>query len=339
MREISFEETYSIDNPVFIDVRAPVEYNADHIPGSINMPVFDNDERSEIGKIYKMIGKDEAIVKGSEIAGMKLGEFVAGINKLPGKNIIITCFRGGMRSTTIASLLDSLGFSVYKLKDGYKGYRRFISARLEKIELNPPAFIIFGLTGTGKTEILNKIKNSIDLEGMAGHRSSVFGAIGLRPHTQKMFESLLMKRIDDLNNSEFALIEGESRKIGDIHIPRKIMRIINEAPAILIKASMERRIEIILKNYSGQDGNDILSIVNSLEPRIGRKNVLTLEELFKSGDLFEFTRILLEKYYDPLYMHTIEKINYITEIENTDSNSAAVKVEESINNYLQNIWR
>ena len=335
MREITYEEARQLNSPAFIDVRSPGEFSKDHIPGSVNMPILGDEEREEIGKIYRLLGRDEAITRGGEMVGSKLGKIIDGFRKLKDRDLIINCYRGGMGSKSLVALLLSLDFNVYKLKDGYRGYRRYVLSRISDIELEPPVFVLQGLTGTGKTEILRRIENSIDLEKLAGHRSSVFGGIGLRQNTQKFFESLLIERIDELNDRDYVVIEGESRKIGNLHIPDRLMDIIRNSATILIRASIERRVEIILNEYTGNmDSRVLVEIVKSLESRIGLKNVTNLIELFERGDLFEFTRLILEKYYDPLYRHSIAKMRFIAEVENVDTESACREVEGVILNYL-----
>ena len=335
MNDISYEETRGLPDPLFIDVRAPVEFEEDHIPGAVNMPLFDNCEREEIGKIYKLLGKEDAIVRGTEMAGLKIGDIVANIRKIQGRDIVIYCFRGGMRSTSLASLLESLDFHVYRLKEGYKGYRRYLVKEIENLDIKPKLFVIHGLTGTGKTEIIRMIKNSIDLEDFAGHRSSVFGAIGLKKKTQKMFESQLISRLEELTGAGYIVAEGESRKIGDLHIPEKFLKLMYNSPGILIGASMDRRVDIILNEYSPEiDPDEVIRIVNSISGRLGNKNTDLLLEMFGKGDLRGFTRLLLLKYYDPLYEHTLDKMSFIAKIDNEDSAKTADEVVRIIEEYV-----
>lgn len=335
MNDISYEEARALPNSLFIDVRAPIEFEEDHIPGAVNMPLFDNYEREEIGKIYKLLGKEDAIVRGSEMAGLKIGDIVANIRKIEGRDIVIYCFRGGMRSTSLVSLLESLDFNVYRLKEGYKGYRRYLLKKIDGLEIKPKLFVLHGLTGTGKTEIIRKINNSIDLEDFAGHRSSVFGAIGLKKKTQKMFESLLADRMEKLGDAAYIVAEGESRKIGDLHIPGKFLNAMFNSPGILIEASMERRVDIISNEYSPDINTaEVKKIVNSISGRLGRKNTDLLLEMFGKGDLRGFTELLLKKYYDPLYAHTLDKMNFIAKIENVDSAKTADEVVRIIEDYL-----
>lgn len=335
IQEITYEEALHLEDPIFIDVRAPVEYSADHIPGSVNIPVFDNAERSLIGTMYRTCGQSSAIARGVEIVGNRLGSIVQEIIKIRGRSIVIYCFRGGMRSTSLVSLLLSLGISVKKLKNGYKGYRAYVRDRINNLEIIPPVFVLHGLTGTGKTEILRRLKNSLDLEDFAGHRSSVFGGLGLLEKSQKLFEGLLLCRVFELADAGYAVIEGESRKIGNIHLPGFVMNRMSNSPCILIRASIERRVAILLQEYrTDEHAEEIIAIVKSLGPGIGKNNVNLLIELFSHGELEEFTKVLLEKYYDPLYARTLDKINFIAEVENVDSNGAAQEVEAIIKKFL-----
>ncbi len=320
MEDISYLESLTLPDRVYIDVRSPVEFADDHIPGSINLPIFDNEERSEIGIIYRMTGSEEAIIKGTEIAGGKLSGIISGLMKFKGKNIVILCFRGGMRSRSVASLARSIGINVYRLSGGYKGYRKYIFDSLKNCDATPPFIILQGLTGTGKTEIIRELPMGIDLENMAGHRSSLFGGIGLNPNSQKKFESLLVNRLAELRESRYIYIEGESKKLGNLHIPENFYDKMAKSSIILIKASMERRIGIILKEYSGNlNIEHVINITKSLKSKIG--NILTdhLISLITNGELKEFIKLMLEKYYDPLYKHKLDKMKWIAEYDNINS--------------------
>lgn len=336
MKEISYEESLELTDPLYIDVRSPDEFSHDHIPGAINMPIFDNEERSKIGTIYKITGKENAIIKGTEIVSEKIGSIVSDIFQYKDKNIVFVCSRGGMRSRSVAALVSSLGLRVFKLKQGYKEYRRYILERLESIKVKPQLFVLQGLTGSGKTEIIQEIDNSIDLERMAGHRSSLFGGIGLKQNSQKRFESLLNSRIKELENKKYTVIEGESRKIGNLHIPPSLFQQMKNSPVILINTPLDRRIDIIIKEYTKHaDSDKIPDIVRSLRSKLGLNKVNTLLELFYKGNLREFTSVLLEKYYDPLYKHSLDNMKFIDLIENKDTGNTIQLIKECITEYLQ----
>lgn len=335
MNEISYAESLSLPNRVYIDVRSPSEFAADSVPEAVNIPLFDDAERREVGTLYRAAGREDAVIRGTEIAGAKLKELVGTFLNYRDRNMIILCARGGMRSSSLASLLSSLGLSVYRLRDGYRGYRRHVFDRVRSLTMPAPLYVLQGLTGTGKTEVLRALPNAIDLEGMAGHRSSVFGGIGLEPATQKRFESLIVERLDSLAGAPWILVEGESRKIGDLHLPESLHDMMRSAPAILIEAPMKRRQGILYEEYHGScDDENIPAIVRGLTSRLGKKQVDELLELYARGDLEAFIRIMLEKYYDPLYLHSLEQKEYIARIENLDRDRTIGEIHRAIANHL-----
>jgi len=335
MNEILFEESLNLESPVYIDVRSPGEFEEDHIPGAINLPIFNNEERKEIGTIYKAIGRGEAVVRGTEIGGRRIGDIINALSELQGRDIVISCARGGMRSGAVASLLNSLGIKTYKLKEGYKSYRRYVMNMLNSTVINPPIFILQGLTGAGKTEIINLISNSIDIEGLAGHRSSVFGAIGLNQSSQKSFETGFCRDIVRLGNAPYIVIEGESRKVGNLHIPDNIFKQMRRSPAIYVDTPMNRRVEIIKKEYDRfHDHEKVIEIVNSLKYKMSSAKIEKLISLYMSEMVDDFIEMLLCDYYDSLYGHTLKKMNYIAVVKNDDSAAAAASIISIIEKYI-----
>ncbi len=333
---ISYEESLALADPVYIDVRSPYEYSLDHVPGAVNIPLFENEERKEIGTLYRLAGRDNAVLRGTEIVGGKLSHIVEKIQEHQGSNMVIYCARGGMRSGSVTSLISSLGMKVARLDRGYKGYRRHVRDRLENLTIEKPIIILQGLTGTGKTEILAHVNENLDLEAMAGHRSSIFGAIGMTPKTQKYFESQLLHRLDRLSDARYILIEGESQKIGNLHIPDSLFSVMRRSPAVLVTASLRRRAEIIVTEYGpGCSEETILPLVQSLNRRLGNETICTLENIYREGDLHRFTEILLEKYYDPLYRHSLKRFEYIGKVENNNSKDAAQEVKKLVSAFLK----
>ncbi len=332
--EITYRDSLLLKKPVYVDVRSPGEYSHDHIPGSVNIPLFSDSERAEIGTIYRHAGQSEAIIRGTEIVSPRVGEFVSFVQKNRTCDVIISCARGGMRSGSLAALLNSLGYPVKKLAGGYKGYRRYVIEELDSFVIKPRVFLLQGLTGTGKTEILKSITNSVDLEGMAGHRSSVYGGIGLSQNSQKRFESLLLKKLHELQNEDYMMFEAESRKIGNTHIPAEIFPQMRKGKAIRIVAPMKRRVDILFREYTPDyDKNQIIRITRSISGKIGKKNTDRLIELLENDDIRGFIQLLLEKYYDPLYEYSIEKMSYIGEIENLDTKTAVDRIMSLIESY------
>ncbi len=325
----------SIADSIYIDVRSPIEFEADHITGSVNIPLFADDERKEVGTIYRMAGRDNAIERGTEIVGEKLRDLVKSFLKYQDRNIILLCARGGMRSGSLGSLLDSLGFRVFKLTKGYKDYRRHVAEQMQSITMPAPLFVLQGLTGSGKTEVIRKFPWSIDLEEMAGHRSSVFGGIGIAQKTQKRFESLLLDRLQSLEGAHFCLIEGESRKIGDLHIPESLYELMKNAPVVYLDTPMERRVDIIYNEYHPHCNNEnIPAIVQSLSSKLGNASVEALTGLYAAGNIREFIRLMLEKYYDPLYRHSLQRKDFIATIHYVTTDDAVTEVRERIASYL-----
>ena len=327
MEDITFEESLKITNPLYVDVRAPIEYNEDHIPGAVNLPIFNDEERKEVGTLYKMVGKVDAVKRGTEIGGRRIVDIINSLTEIKDKEIIIYCARGGMRSGAVGSLINSLGIKTYRIIDGYRSFRKVVMDELSTVKIKPKIFILQGLTGAGKTEILKVLPNAIDLEDMAGHRSSIFGGIGLKQNSQKRFETLLWQRLEELKNEAFIVIEGESKKVGNIHIPENIFMQMREAPPVYIETPIERRVEIIKKEYTGFNEDErILKIVNTLRSKLGADKTDTLIEFYNQGNLDEFIKILLLDYYDTLYRHTLDKFIYLAKITNNNTLEAAEKV-------------
>ncbi|MBP9042930.1 MAG: tRNA 2-selenouridine(34) synthase MnmH [Spirochaetes bacterium] len=337
MKDIYYEESLNLRNPVYIDVRSPLEFEEDHIPGALNLPIFDNEERKEVGTLYKMVGRDQAVLRGTEIGGKRIGNIINKISELKGCDIVIYCARGGMRSASVSSLLSALGIETYRIIDGYKSYRRYVNSNLSNLKIKPAIYMLQGLTGSGKTDILKELNFSVDLEGMAGHRSSVFGGIGLRQNSQKYFEGQLFWKLTDLNNNPYILFEAESRKVGNLHIPDNIFSQMRAGDFILIKTPLERRIDIIKKEYSSFRIEEIISIVNSIRGKLGNAKSNALIELIENSRIDEFIEILLKEYYDPLYMHSIKKLNYIAEIENRNTKDAAEEVVLCIDKHYKKL--
>jgi len=338
MQDITFEESQKIINPLYVDVRAPIEYNEDHIPGAINLPIFNDEERKEIGTMYKMAGKVDAVKRGTEIGGRRIVDIINSLTEIEDRQIIIYCARGGMRSGAVASLISSLGIKTFRIIDGYRSFRKKVMDQLYNLTIKPQIFVLQGLTGAGKTEILRLIPNSVDLEDMAGHRSSLFGGIGLKQNSQKRFETLLWLKLEELKNEDFVLFEGESKKVGNLHIPDNIFSQMREAPAIYIDTAIERRVDIIRKEYTGfNEDEKVLKTVNSLKRKIGQEKADKLAELYNNGDLDEFIKILLLDYYDSLYRHTLDTFQYLASIDNTDTVETSKRVIEVIKKSLNHL--
>ncbi len=193
--QTTIEQTWQSVNTEYIDVRSPKEFESGHIPGAVSIPLLENKERESIGILYKNFGQQKAIERGYEYLDGKLDDFNKQFKELPhDKLLVVYCARGGMRSQVITSLCNHLSFDARQLTGGYKAFRNWNLAELNKIEFQCPV-VLHGKTGVGKTLVLNRIDNSLDLEGLADHRGSLFGGIGKSPVTQKTFEANLLTRL------------------------------------------------------------------------------------------------------------------------------------------------
>ena len=306
MQKISVEEALKLKNKVVVDTRSPAEFEKDRILGAVNISILDNEERKIVGTLYKD-NPDDAIKLGYEYYNKKLPRMTEEFKKLDSdKKIIIYCWRGGMRSQTIIKLVTDLGFNTFLLEGGYRAYRRYIRAQLENYEPLFTFIVLYGLDGSGKTELIKKLVPSIDLEGLAQHRSSNFGAIGLNPREQKMFESLLFARLKELDNEKFVFVEGESHKVGKVFIPNSIFKAMKKGIAVRVNCSIENRAKQIVKDYFTHGEEDkIREIIVYLKPHLTKKVVDDLLKLMDEKNYEEVSKILLQDYYDSKYEHQI----------------------------------
>lgn len=313
-----------------VDVRAPAEFAKGAIAGAVNIPLFSNGERAEVGTIYRQIGRKEAIAAGMEFVGGKLSEFVTAFEPFMEEELLIYCARGGMRSTAVVSLLSSLGYRVSQLPGGYKGYRNHLLRALEQ-KIPPELLVLHGRTGVGKTLLLARLPNALDLEGLARHRSSLFGAVGLSPRTQQYFESHLLKRLEELDFTRPVWVEGESRKVGDAILPASLRKGMQGATCILVEAPLELRIQRIIDEYSRDDPHTLGQLneaLMSLTPFFGKKRTGDLAAALGRGELEEVVRTLLVDYYDPRYLHGMRNYRYSLELSSEQLDTAVAALLE-----------
>jgi tRNA 2-selenouridine synthase len=328
---ISLEETLKLDNVIYIDMRSPNEFEQGHIPGAVNIPLFSNEERAEVGTIYKKVGNDEAKMKGLAIVSTKLPNLVSQIRAMykKGGTVVVYCWRGGMRSKSLVTILEIMGITAYQLLGGYKAYRRYVLDSLEKFILIPRIVVLCGSTGVGKTILLNKLEKRgmpiIDLEALANHRGSVFGQIGLgKPATAQNFDANLLKKLQSLNSEPYIAVECESKRIGNIYLPDVLYNAMQKGTKILVKANIETRIQRLIAEYTGiynENYEGIIASIKAISKRLGVKNAQKLIEDFSQGKINEVVRTLLVEYYDPLYGYeTCNHGNYdmVIDAENLD---------------------
>lgn len=307
------------EDAIYIDVRSPKEYEEFHIPNAVSIPLFTNDERARVGTIYKQVGQGKAIEVGVEIFSKKLPQLFEQYRQIVHENhnrkIIVYCWRGGMRSGTIVSFLGMIKQPLIQLEGGIRSYRKLIQAGLKAYsEISKKYIVLEGNTGTHKTDILHVLQQEnypvLDLEGLADHRGSTFGGIGLKPKSQKEFERDLLLRLEELKDSPYVIIEAESKRIGRIVIPDFILEGKDEGTRIHIHAPIESRVKAICDTYRFADFHDqfenALEIIQKrMKPDLYNKIMDSLQKC----QYEEFVTLLLEEYYDPKYTFAADQYN------------------------------
>jgi len=332
---ISYKETLVWENPVYVDVRAPVEFTKDHIPHAYNYPLFDDAERAYIGTLYHTHGQEKALLEGVSIASLKLKDMLSFFSTLKQNHVIIYCYRGGMRSESVVSFCNSLGFSFYKLDGGYKAYRQYVREYLTEFTFTMPVFTLYGLAGSGKTRVLKNIPYAIDLEHYAGNRSSLFGSLGMPNHTQKYFESLIAQKLRTIKQWRYCIFEGESRKIGNCHIPHCVLHPLQNGKAIWLETPLETRIQNIYDEYMPFIREEvILPILDKLQPTMGKSKTAHCKHLFKQGNIHELIEFLLLHHYDPEYIYSIKHISFLAYIPFKDPVTTASEMDTLIKDML-----
>lgn len=294
-----------------IDVRSPSEYADSTIPGSLNIPLFDDEERAEIGTLYKQVSIQAAKDRGLEVVSAKLPQFIKQFAAIPGRKAVF-CWRGGMRSKTTATLLSLMDIRALRLQGGYREFRKWVVATLEQFEFKPHAVVINGYTGSGKTSLLQRLEQAgypvLDLESMAAHRGSVFGQVGLRPNNQKTFEALLALRLQELNDQPYVLMEAESKRIGKVFIPAFLMAAKSKGSHLFLDVPMFRRVEHIIEEYDPQSHKqDCLDAFTLIKKRIHTPVAAEIEGHLQDGRFAEAVALLLAYYYDPRYEHSADQ--------------------------------
>ncbi|WNQ09817.1 tRNA 2-selenouridine(34) synthase MnmH [Paenibacillus aurantius] len=312
-----------------VDVRSPSEYEEGTIPGSLNRPLFDDEERREIGTLYKQVSVDAAKERGLEIVARKLPEFVKELDAMDNRKAVF-CWRGGMRSRTAATLLSLYGARVYRLQGGIRAYRQWVVKTLEEFKLDQTCIVLNGHTGTGKTVILSKLAEQgypvLDLEELAGHRGSIFGQIGRKPSNQKSFEAKLVHELLKLQGSSFVLMEAESRRVGKVTLPDFLMEAKENGKQLLIELPVEERIRHILEDYRPEEHKqECLAAFRLIEKRIHTPIAKVIEQHLQESRFAEAVQLLLVHYYDPRYEHAIHRYNAETETVQADTIEEAVE--------------
>ncbi len=340
--EITYGELLEKKSYVLIDVRTPKEYIESTIPGAINIPVLLDEERVMVGTAYKKESPEKAKQMGVEAISKRLGDITKEISELAKKydEIVFFCARGGMRSGSMTSFFKSMGYKTARLSGGYKSYRTFVIEDFENVVKGLTLITLHGKTGTGKTKILNELSNrgieTIDLEGMAKNRGSHFGHIGIpQDRSQKTFESLLYDAVKH-RKSDVIVIEGESRKIGPIHIPEPFWDTMKVGVKILVEGPVEMRLDIIMEDYTGIDElkENLLEVAGKLKRYMDGNAYSKFIELVEVGDIREAAKIMMIEYYDPMYNKSLDRHDYHEEVYIDSIEDGIEKLLEVFKKYM-----
>lgn len=292
-----------------IDVRTPSEYAHAHIPGVENLPLFDDEERKIVGTLYKQKGRETATLRGMDFAGPKMSAYVRAARKIaPEKRIMVHCWRGGMRSRAMAFTLETAGFETYLLEGGYRSFRRMAN---EYFEQNYNLTVLGGMTGSGKTEILHLLRDKgeqvIDLEGLANHKGSAFGAIGQhsQPSTEQ-FANLLFLELRGMDLEKSLWVEDESHEIGKVGIPHPFFLQMREAKLACLEIPREIRARRLVEEYTGVSDHALRDAFLRIHKRLGGQNLQDALEAINKKDYYRAALISLQ-YYDKAYRFGISK--------------------------------
>jgi tRNA 2-selenouridine synthase len=306
--------TRSERNPV-IDVRSPGEFAHGQIPGAHNVPLFSDEERAAVGTLYKQEGSEAAISLGMEYVMPRTEAIVAAVREIAvasqpanpssdesGQDVLVHCWRGGMRSDGVAKLLNENGFNAQRLEGGYKAYRQ---AGRECFEVPQTIAILTGLSGAGKTQVLLALQEAgeqiIDLEGLANHRGSAFGGISQPTQpTQEQFENILFHNWAKLDPRRVVWIESESQAIGTVRVTAGIWEQMTNAPSFFLDVPQQRRLDFLMEQYGDLPVEDLESAMGRIKKRLGGERHAHAVESLAKGDRRAFALIALQ-YYDKAY--------------------------------------
>ena len=354
-----------------IDVRSPAEYNHAQIPGAYSLPLFNDEERKIVGTTYKQQSREAAIKIGLNFFGVKMKKMVEEVEAIISNRqqainkdqmpiahcVLIHCWRGGMRSAAVAWLLDMYGFKIFTLAGGYKAFRKWV---LKQFDEEYSLKILGGYTGSGKTLILQELKRKgysvIDLENLANHKGSAFGAIGEKPQpTQEMFENLLalklnkagskkneVREANEINLTSYSLphtspiwLEDESQRIGKLIIPNSFWEKMRTGPVYFLDIPFEERLNYLVATYGNFDKEKLAEAIERIQKRLGGLETKNAISFLSENNIRECFSILL-KYYDKLYLKGLHnRKNYESLLNiilcssvNTNSNVNKLSLQE-----------
>jgi len=329
---------------LIIDVRSPAEFALDHIPGAVNYPVLNNEERAQIGTLYKQVSPFAAKKLGAALVSKNIAEHIEShLLELPREwRPLIYCWRGGERSGASTHILNRIGWKAMQLESGYQGFRRTMIDGLEQFANAFTFQVICGMTGSGKTRVLQEIgalgAQILDLEGLAVHRGSVLGnEPNAEQPSQKGFETALWNALRNLDPSKPVFVESESKKVGGLHVPDALMEMIRNGICIELRSSAQTRVSWLIREYHHflTDTDNFKQKLGLLTTHYGKVQIAKWNEAIDAGNFADLVEELLVKHYDPSYQSSIVrnfpqyKIENFVQLEN-DSDEAFAKAAKAI---------
>ncbi|MFY0477002.1 tRNA 2-selenouridine(34) synthase MnmH [Achromobacter marplatensis] len=293
-----------------IDVRSPLEYADDHIPGAINAPVLSNEERVQVGTLYRQVSPFEASRTGAAIVARNIARHLETTfaDRPQGWRPLVYCWRGGKRSGSMTVMFNMIGWRARQLDGGYKRYR---GATLEALDTLPAALhyvVLVGPTGSGKTRLLNALDQAgaqtLDLEQLASHRGSLLGALpGVAQPSQKRFDTLLATRLRELDASRPVYVESESRKIGSVALPPALLQAMHQGACIEVVSTREDRAAFLQQDYAElfADPDWLKAQLQRLLGLHSREVINNWLQMVDEGRRIDLARELIDRHYDPAY--------------------------------------
>ena len=306
--QLSIDEFLTAPGPI-LDVRSPGEYEKGHLPGAISFPLFSNDERAQVGTCYRQKGREQAVELGLDLTGPKLGEMVRKAKAIaPDKILRVHCWRGGMRSSSVASMLTLCGFQTVTLTGGYKSFRQWVR---DTLAIAKKVVLLGGMTGTAKTDILHALaaqgEQVLDLEGYANHRGSSYGAVCLPPQpSTEHFENLIASEWHTFDPQRPIWVEAESRSVGSCRVPPELFEQMNAAFALEITRPVSERLALLADIYGQADRDELIEATARIQKRLGGARTQQAINYIKAGDLVSAIAITLT-YYDRTYRYGLEQ--------------------------------
>lgn len=323
-----------------IDVRSPAEFAEDHAPGAVNLPVLSDEERAEVGTIYVQTSRFDARRIGGAYVARNIAAHLAGplADRAPAWRPLVYCWRGGMRSGAMASILSQVGWRTALIKGGYRTWRAHVRERLYDQGWELKLVLLDGGTGSGKTELLGLLAErgvqTLDLEGLACHRGSLLGALPGRPQPpQKLFEGALLQALGGFDPSRPVVVEAESSKVGERMIPPGLWQAMQAAPRIEISAPLAERARYQARAYADIAARaDLFDLLERLPDRLGRKRLEAWRAMAEAGAHEALAAELMEAHYDPAYRRSSRKLPHptlgVVEVERLDTDGLAAAARE-----------